>query len=417
MKTSPDLETATVPISAPWLERLRADIQQAPTPGNVIAIGNCGNAADCATLHVVMDSCEPESELAHACIISLENLSDRSDDGVSRVAPHLQIREHHYSATRMLTGASSALAWDALFEDIKREFDFINALNLINLSTHAEEVTELFLSQWQSYRGSDQISMLRLLIKRVRKEPYRTRILADTNIRNSIHELSTAAEGSFWFTGSKAAMVDCMVLFNPVAAFAAACRCLEDTDSHDREMYPALLMEIDKSKAIDWLVKHCAVERSASVRFAIGRALEDCDLVESVLSDMISPETAVRKAGCFLAGWSSADARVDRALIEALDDFSHDVVAEALEARRRRADREITRSLVELLEAEKDIARKGVLLDALVGVADPGGEHQALSPLLTRALDAAGPVYDSAAEKRIEKRRKKLAEKLKKLDR
>lgn len=417
MKTSPKLESPSEPVTASWMKTLRTDAERTPTPGNMLAIGTVGDAADCAAVHKVLDSCDANSELAHACIIALENLGDRSDDGVQRVAPHLEIERHHYSATRMLSAAASPFAWQALFEDIKRKFEFITALNLINLSVHADEVTQLVLDRWSSYRGSDQIAMLRLLIKRIRKEPLRNRILGDPGVRDFIHQLSTAAEGSFWFTGSKAAMIECLALFNPAAAFAACCRCIEDMDLHDRELYPSLLMEIDSRKAADWLITHCANEKSANVRYAIGRVLEERDLSEQLLSSLKSKDSAVREAACFLAGWMQTDERIDRALVDQLDDSSVDVVAAALTTRRLRGDRAIAKELLQRIESEQDAQRKSVWLDAFIGIADPGGEQEQLSPLLVRALQAVGESEAEAGLERVKKRRKKLAENLKKAKR
>ena len=96
MKTSSDLEPPEEPTVASWINQLRVAIEQAPTAGKVIALGTFGGTDDCSIVRNALDSCDRESELAHACIIALESLGDQSDEGVERVAPHLQIEKHHY---------------------------------------------------------------------------------------------------------------------------------------------------------------------------------------------------------------------------------------------------------------------------------------------------------------------------------
>jgi hypothetical protein len=209
-------------------------------------------------------------------------------------------------------------------------------------------------------------------------------------------------------------MIECLSLINPAAAFAAACRCLLDPDVHDRELYPPLLVEIDRDKAIDWLFNHAANEASPSVRHAIGRALEEQDLNERVLVQLKSGNARERQAACHIAGWMRPDERIDEALLARLDDYSVEVVTAALAGRRMREERSVARKLVERLEAGTDCLKKTILLDALIGVADPGGERDEVSPLHARALKAVGRTEAQAAIKRIKKRRKRLAEKLKK---
>jgi hypothetical protein len=417
MHTSPDIAPPETPVTEKWVSQLRAEVEKTPTAGNVLALGTVGEHTDTTLIHKVIDSCTAESELAHACIIALENLGDRSNDGIRRIAPHLLIKKHHYSATRALTSAGGALAWQALFEDIKREFDFVTALNLINLSEHADAVKTLVLEKWSDHHGSDQTGMLRLLVTRIRDPTYRDAILQDPEVREFVHQLSTAAEGNFWFTGSKAAMIECLALFNSKAAVAAAHRCLENPQSHDRELYPGLLMRIDSAAGAELLIDVCTKEQQTGVRYAIGRALEDVEMTDRLLTAIASPDPAIREAACFLARWSKHDARLDEAIQARLDDSSHDVRTTALASRRFRADKVFAQELVVQLESESDPRRKTIFLDAFITLTDPGGENQELSPHLQRALDTVSSYEAHAAFERLKKRRKKLSENLKRMSR
>ena len=131
MRTSPDLKGCAGPVAEPWVDGLRHEVELTPTPGNVIALGTVGGSQDCSLIHSLLDQCEDTSELAHACIIALEDLDDTSDEGVLRVSNHLAIENQRYSTVCMLTNAGTPSAWQTLFTDLQENFDFVTALNLI----------------------------------------------------------------------------------------------------------------------------------------------------------------------------------------------------------------------------------------------------------------------------------------------
>ena len=100
--TLTDDRLAPTDYSASWLDELREEIEKGPGPGNVLALAFAGSAEDAGRLHSVLESSDPESKLAHACVVGLEMLEDRSDRGVASSLITFQVSSQHYSATRML---------------------------------------------------------------------------------------------------------------------------------------------------------------------------------------------------------------------------------------------------------------------------------------------------------------------------
>jgi|GEM_PF-6973678 hypothetical protein len=413
LKTSPDLKDCPERILDPWVDVLRQAVESTPTPGNILALGTVGGADDCPRIHMILDQCDLDSELAHACIIALEDLHDRSDAGVVRVAKHLSIVSQRYSTTRMLQYAGTPRAWDTLFEDLKNHFNFVTALNLINLSAHAHEVAEISLSQIATHRGMDGHSLLKLFLTEIRSQTIREHILNDQRVRELFHQTSAAVEGNFWFVGSKANAIECMAEFAPNAAFAAGCQVLTDANAHDRERYPSLLKKINRDVGIEWLVDHYPKEKSQWVRVAIGRTLEDEIPIATVLDKLGAVEETRRIGAADLAGWAALDDSIDVALTKALDDQSEDVIRAAIVARQRRRDRRTVVALKSLIVEETHPVERSIYLDALIGFVDPGDDHRPLHAAIQQALQAVPKFEAKEAVEKLKKRRKSLHDELK----
>ncbi|MCD4678503.1 MAG: ATP-binding protein, partial [Desulfobacula sp.] len=262
MKISPDLLIHSKTIRKPWVDLLRKEIASSATAGNVLAIGAVGDADDRLLIYKVLDQSDVDPEIAHASIIALEYLEDQSDEAVEKVAGFLRLDKYRHSAISMLQHAGTKLAWDILFRDLKSNFNFVVALNLINLSDHADEVADLALSYIPSAYHLDTHWFLTDFIRKIRPENIREKVLNDHRVRELFHKESAAAEGNFWAFGSKANAIDCLSEFDPKAAFTAACQALTDIDAKDRERYPSILVRLDKEKGIDWLLEYYSKESS-----------------------------------------------------------------------------------------------------------------------------------------------------------
>ena len=173
-----------------WVGQLRQTLSIEPTSGRVLALAFAGAKEDAPLLQRLLRQSQ-ESELTHACIIGLRMLADISDEGVQLVIPFLRSQRHHDAAVRMLTAAGTRAAWNALFADLQLEFDYITALNLINLSDHADEVVDLINREMPKQQRIDFWSLLTYLAPK--HSPPRvkaSRILANQWIRNTLHQMS-----------------------------------------------------------------------------------------------------------------------------------------------------------------------------------------------------------------------------------
>lgn len=399
--------------SAPWIDELRVQLKENPTPGNVMALAFVGTTFDLNEIHSIWESTDSASELAHSCVIAMEMLQDNSNHGVQLVAHQLAISPHHYSATRMLTQAGTPAAWDAIWSDLKTQFDHINALNLINLSQHAGEVIQFVLSRLPSHVGFGDWDLLRILICELRPE-HKQRLLADRWLREKFHREAVAAEGNGWFVGSKSAAIECLAEFDRDAAFEAARQSLQTPDWHDRERYPYLLFEINSARAIPLLLKHLDDEKAGHVRHAIGRVFANVDLEELLCPNFESSNAKTRVSACFAAGWARDGAVMDRLIRRCLDDLNEAVIAAAIDAIDRLRDCSICAELIERVKSSDDLALKWMYLDTLVEAIDPGDDFRPWPVELREASINLSPVVLRQISERAKQRRKKQFDELKK---
>lgn len=396
--------------SAEWLDSLRAQVKSHPTPGNAKALAFAGNASDASALHAILASNPTDTDLRHACIIGLEMLGDETDEGVRLVARHFD--DHRHSVTRMLTQAATPAAWDALWHDLHNHFDHITALNLMNLSSHADRVAELTERQLPNQSKFGDWFLLRVLILRLRPE-FKQRLLQNPWLRETFHREAVAAEGRSWLVGSKATAVECLAEFDAKAAFEAASQALRTVEWHDRERYPYLLLKIDPSRAVPVLLEQLESEKNGHVRYAIGRVLSEVALADVLTPRWDSPLPQVRSSACFAASWAKDGPQLEARIRICLDDRAESVIIASLDAISRLRQRQTTAELRDRMACANGLIEKWRWIDDLIDCMDPGDEFQPWPEILRSACDGLSPVVVKFANNRLKQRRKKLHDELK----
>jgi hypothetical protein len=394
-----------------WLDGLRRQVKTHPTPGNVMGLAFAGSASDSPILHTILASNTDDAELRHACIVGLEMLEDESNEGVRLVARH--VADHRYSVTRMLAQAGTPAAWDALWQDLQEHFDHITALNLLNLSPHANEVAELTTRQLPTQSGFGDWGLLRILILRLRPE-LKQRLLGDHWLRETFHREAVAEEGRSWIVGSKAAAIECLAEFDPKAAFEAADKALRTVEWHDRERYPYLLFKIDSTRALSVLLEQLEVERRGPVRYAIGRVLSGVVLEDVLSSHWTSSAAHTRASACFAASWAEDGQQLETAIRRCLDDTDEVVIQAAMDALDRLRQREIAIQLRDGVTSAEDYVMKWRYIDDLIDWMDPGDSFQPWPETLRSACKGLSPIVLKLTGERLKKRQEKVHDKLKK---
>jgi hypothetical protein len=390
-------------------------------PGAILAVGTArqsGRREELAErVRSLLSSAPKESDVAHACVIALWLLGDRSDEMVALVAPHLDVPAHRHYALEALLGADSDPANDALLAHLGRCFDTGLAIHLLNQNRTSRAVAPLVRGALEKGQPYERSKMTIMLLLGVRDSRALEEVIDDPSAREALHEtaFASAERGVVWFVGSRAAAVRHLARFDAQTACEAARAALEETPGKDREQYPDLLAEIDPLGAAPYLLDRLRVETDRRVRWAIGRSFAGLTKwpaagVQARLSSWFaSGDPERRRAACEVAGWLSGVYTLsDPALHARLNDVDERVAAAAQEAMARLRDAEHVWELARAIVAELDEARRWRLLDALIALADPGDEHQPVPQWSRQVEPVLSPAMRNHLREGLKRRRKEL---------
>jgi hypothetical protein len=404
---------------APAFDALREGGER--LPGAILALGTARQSARRAELadrvRSILASAEKESKAAHACVIALWLLGDRSDQMVTLVTPHLDVPAHRHDAVNALIGARSDTANDALAASIARCFDTRLAVHLLNQARTAGAVAPLVRQALEKGEPYDRKEMQILLLIGVEDSRALELVIDDRSAKDTLQEAAFArAEGVVWFVGSKEAAIRHLARYDSQAAWEAARVALEDTQGKDRERYPDLLAEIDPLDAGPFLMDRMRVEADKRVRWAIGRALSRLAMSPMLglfarLSEWVTSSDAVhRQTACEVMGWLDSWDRPAPLLRACLEDVGEQVSAAAEEALRRLRDAEHVWEIARAITAAaNDERRQWRLLDALIALADPGDEHQKVPAWCQQVGQGLPPAMRDYLVEGLKRRRKELA--------
>lgn len=112
------------------------------TPGSLLALGFGSPQDDSATVRGTLADCEPDSDLAHACVIALDMLRDASEESVPLLARQLTIQNHEFSVINALIVNGTQAALQALRSHTSERFDVAIGVNLINRLESSEDTIQ-----------------------------------------------------------------------------------------------------------------------------------------------------------------------------------------------------------------------------------------------------------------------------------
>lgn len=409
------LELPKKPISGDWVDALKAESTSMPNIGNINALAVAGGEESGEIILKTLQQCGQDSDLAVHCIVSLKQCKYFSDVAVAEVASFLSMNKYRYAANQFLTYAGTDAAWDVIASDLEENFDYINALNLINLSKHAERAIEIVIENMPNgaYRGAEHQSR-EILFNRIQNPEYRSRIAETSTIQTMLHQAVAGTEGGIWFTGSKAYMIKCISYLDPGIAVDACLGCIRDRKAKDRERYPSLLLEIQPVAAVDLLVDELRSLESHQMRKAIARALTGTNVEQQIEQLHVSGDHRDRRAACELAGISHTE-RSKQILTRLLQDDDEEVIRASIAGLQTQRDFHEASKLIIRIDEESDRRMKTALIDCYVNTCQSGDPHRALTEetlgVLQNLSDYEWKLSRDRLKKRIEKREKALARK------
>ena len=303
-------------------------------------------------------------------------LGDKSEAAVTLLAAQLLVPSHRHGTINALlinaTDASTAI----LLKHISKEYDCQVAAILVNDKRTRDEAIALVKKSILTGHAFESEIEIRELLHRVKDTTVLKTLFADCDVQEIMRQTAICQEGSGWVVGTKATAISALGLVNPTIAYEAARAALQNDGSHDREMYPFMMVQFDANRSIGDLIEQAKMEQHTSVLWSIGRALSKTDCLEAVKALLDSIAQNDREVGCKLCACGTFSENLEKSLRHLLKDASSNVARMAREALETVESRRKTDRLVKAILQEKDTCHRWTLLDAIIASDDPGDERQ-----------------------------------------
>jgi len=395
----------------------KATSNQLLEPGVAMALA-FGHRDEClGMIHDTLAASNPDSESSHACVIAMWWIADTTDNAVPLLTRQLSVPSQRHNVTNALLINHTDAAITVLLQHIRKEYDWQVAAILLNDERVRDEVMPLVKKSLLTGHSINSETELHHLLRRVRDAATLTALFSDVDVQEVVRQQATCQEGSFWCVGTKATAVEALAMVDSRAAYAAALAALQNDGSHDREMYPYLMAQIDANRSVRDLIEQAQTERHTSVLWSIARALSKTDCLEAVRMLITSMSPKEREVGCKLCIHGEFGEALEESLRHLLKDPMSDVACAAREALEVIESRQNTNRLLKAILDETDHSHRWSLLDALIASADPGDERQPWPEWASRIVDTLPFVMRRHLSEGIDKRRKDVREEANKRDR
>lgn len=379
------------------------------TPGDIIALG-FGAAGQAEAVRLVAANRELPTDVARACAVALRMLEDHDERNVPFLRERLSEAQNRFAAANALIMNGTPASLEALAADLGGELAVAEVINVVNRLADPRDAVEKTRAKIarliESQSAWDLAGKLWTIVRHVSNHEFAGRILDHRAIDDWLREEAFADEGGSWFTGSKAAAVQCLGRSDRRAAFVAAKSALRNVNAHDRDFYPPIMAELDPTMAAAEFLSLLSTERSEPVKRSIGWTLGALEL-ESVLIDrMTAADPEQRRSACFAAGWAKVSERIEAGLRSCLADSIEPVAAEAATALDRIVRRGEARKLVLAIRDATTVNERWLFLECLLSFADPGDHHHPWPEGDVTIGDLLTPLQLDYASERLKARRK-----------
>ena len=275
-----------------------------PSIGAILAVG-LGQRKDRAdTLCDLLERSPAASSMAWACVEALGYMGDSGERAVPLLEAQLAAPGHYNAAWIALLRHGSEKAIDALLKRLKASYHSMLAINLLRRPRVKDEVAQL-MREYLNAEGITQQSGSRAfeeLTVYIDDELSLADVLQGDDIEEHLRRSATGAEDWIWYRRAKASAIRALSVSNRNEAYETALAALGNLHSRDRERYPEILIQLAEEQAVTHLFEQMTVEKQTAVRWAIARALSQCDLDAILESKFVSQDERERRTSCQIAG-------------------------------------------------------------------------------------------------------------------
>lgn len=340
------------------------------TPGLIRAIDVLRAPELAQRIPSILRGADPTSDLALACVLALRAFPKLARTVQPQLIEQLDIPGHAHAASIQFLELGTKSAERVLLKRLETQYDDLLAVNLMHRKSCREQVAQII---WQEIRRSKHALSAEFRIEALG-------FLADDESKDFLLERSFADEGRGWIVGSRRDAIRGLGHRDSVQAFAAAERALRTPDARDRHLYPDLLVELDRSKAVNALLKQLEAENSRIVVRAIGAALPPAIRRKACLDRLKSDKVRAVIVGATLSADLRPGAGIESQLFARARFGPREALPAIIRATQYRRHAREANIVLGRMRRTTERALRWCLIDALVSLGDFGTREVLIRP-------------------------------------
>lgn len=321
---------------------------------------------------------DSESEHAKACVFALRLLSDTKVENLEFLGKQLDVGTHSHLAVWALIANGSQAALELLSdhagEDLEDQIAAVLINNLEDNNDAIERAKNTIVRRIEGFPDWQLVDKMLYLVLKIKDQEDLAKVFSDPAIGDMLRTWAFVDDYGGLSASKKPDWIKCLSVLDKNAAFIAAKSAFLNSSTRNRHRYPSLLMYVDESAAISFLLEAIKSNDDIIIRAAIGRALARIDLTGELLRDLDSADTELRLVACLISRWQKPSLALEEKLRLCVSDRDESVSHEAAIAiSSLRTQREVNLLGESLLHTDDDSVR-WILLECILNLCDVGDE-------------------------------------------
>lgn len=342
------------------------------TIGEILALG-LGPSKFAETIVAAGESSDSASLKAICCVTALELCGDRSETAISFLENQLSIKKHHFAAFNALATNGTQSALEVLATDAGDEMYGPVAINLIlngaNPESAIEKTRTYFVKALRDSGIHDLVSRIDHTLRYIDDVSIRNRLVDDPAIEDYLRRIAFSQRHPE--IGRRTGAIRSLANINTRAAFVAA-KAAMSTEDTERFQYPRLLVDLDSSSALPFLLDRLQRESDLRVKNAIARSVASLDVGTWIRESLEGCDLPRIQSALSLLAYTDATNEVYACVVRMVSQSSHPLSKAAANAIANINRRRMAIELADAFEASEDFNQRWLYLECLLGVADPG---------------------------------------------
>ena len=280
------------------------------TIGEILALG-FGPATFAETIIAAGESNASDSLKAICSVTALDLCGCRSEKAVPFLKNQLSVERHHFAAFNALAINETESALEVLATDAGDEMYGPVAINMIRNSANTENAIEqtrrYFVKALRNDGVHDLVFRIDRTLRYIDDLSIRNRLVDDREIEDYLRRIAFSPRHPE--IGRRSAAIRSLANVNTRAAFVAA-KAAMNTEDTERFQYPQLLVELNPSSALPFLLEKLQSESDSRVKNSIARNVATLEVTAWIKESLEGSDLSQTQSALLLLGYTDVSNEV-----------------------------------------------------------------------------------------------------------